>query len=77
MAQLPPDFLSKLPPFSQAPTLFLPAVPGTLGILVRQQGRRTTATARQFRGGPAAALAWCLARRVSLVCFVAGAVHDN
>ncbi len=69
MAHLPDKFLSSLPPFSQARTLFLAAVPGTHGVLVVRQGRRFTAKARRFSGGAAAALQWCLAERVSLVCW--------
>lgn len=77
MAHLPPDPLSNLPPFSQARTLFLPAEPGTVGVLVVQRGRRTTATSRRFSGGATAALAWCVKERVNLVCFFAASPTQN
>lgn len=67
MAYSPAASLAHISPSPQAQTLFLPAVPGTLGILVTQKGGRHTAKPRRFRGGPAAALAWCLANRAGLV----------
>lgn len=67
MAHLPKEFLSS--PFSSGDTLFLPAEPGTLGVLVTQRSGRYAARSRRFHGGPAAALAWCLANRVGLVLF--------
>ncbi len=56
-------------PFLGARTVFLPAMPGTLGILVSYRRGRHTAAARRFRGGPAAALAWCVENRVGLVLY--------
>jgi hypothetical protein len=60
-----PKSRRRLPEFSQAKTLFLPA-PGTAGILVEMiQGRRTSKP-MQFPGAHAA-LDWCLAQGVAFV----------